>query len=67
MFDLSIYESFDRYERMPYWTVRRSRNEAAVFQSWIYGERAESLARHFYQAISQGIPWSEAYAKIPLN
>ena len=64
---LSIYECFDRYEHMPYWTVRMSRNQAAVFQSWIYGDRAEPLAREFYRAISQGVPWSEAYAKIPLN
>ena len=64
---LSICESFDRYERLPYWTVRRSPNEYATFQHWIYGVRAESLAREFYLAISQGVPWHEAYAKIPLN
>ena len=62
---LTIRQGFDRYEQLPYWIVSRSSKESACFQAWIYGNRAEFLARQFYRAIVRGVPWAEAYERIP--
>lgn len=64
---LSISRGFDRYERMPYWTVSRGRGETATFQSWIYGTKlAEDLANKFYRSVKRGTAWRKAYKAIPV-